>query len=104
MAAHAAAPVLGIFCDAHQQFTRARRLDHRNSAIAGGLRQLHIERHQEVQALAVVAVEHGEQCGIGAAEIGLIDRDLCGVLRITLFEPVTVERALALRVDAFAFP
>jgi hypothetical protein len=58
-----------------------------------------------VQPLAGVRVDGGEYRGIGVdAEEMLIDRDLCGVLRITLFEPVTVERALALRVDAFAFP
>ena len=84
MAAHPAAPVLGIFCDAHQQFTRARCLDHHNGAVTGGLRQLRIERHQEVQALAGVGVENGEQCGIGAVEIGLIDRNLRG---IGLIEP-----------------
>ena len=95
MAAHTAMPVLGIVIGTRQQFAGARRLDDGDGAIAPRLCTLGVERHEEVQTLAGVGVQCGEQRGIGDVEIGLIERDLCGVLRKSFLKSVALDRAPA---------
>ena len=50
-----------------------------HGAVANLLREHRIERHQEVQPLAGVGIQHREERGVGAVEIGLIERDLRGI-------------------------
>ena len=95
---------VGILCDARQQLARARRLDHCDGAVAHGLCQHRIERHQEVQALAGVGVDDGEQRGIGDVEIGLIERDLRGVDLVKPGQSVAFDGAPALGLQGLVFP
>ena len=61
VAAHLAAPVVRIVGEARQQLAGAGRFDDGNGAVRSGLRPFGIERHQEVQALAGVGVDDGEE-------------------------------------------
>lgn len=104
MAAHAAAPIVGIIGDARQQLAGTRGLDHRNGTIRDRLRQPRVERYKKVQALAGVGIEHGEERGIRHIEIGLIGR---GLRRVDLIEPnesVALDGAPALGAKGLVFP
>jgi hypothetical protein len=69
------------------------------------LRLVGIERYGQVNALAAVGVDRGEDCRmIVDAEEVLIERNLCCVLRISLVEAVAVERMPALSVDRLVLP
>ena len=84
-------PVLGIVIGTRQQFTGARCFDDGDGAVAPRLCALGVERHEEVQTLAGIGVQCGEERGIGDVEIGLVERDLCGVLRKSFLESVALE-------------
>src|SRR5262249_30425123 len=104
MAAHVAALVPWIFCNARQLLTRARRFDHCHCAVAGRLCQLRVERDQEMQALAGVGIHDAEQRSISPIEIGLINCDLSGVDRIEPGYAVALDCAPAFSADTFVLP
>ena len=60
MAAHLAAPIIRIFCDTRQQLAGFCCSNYCNSAIAGRLGELNIERHQKMQALTGVGIHNAE--------------------------------------------
>jgi hypothetical protein len=105
MRAHTAAPVFWIVIGARKQFTGTGRRDHRNGAIAPCLRLCGVEWHEDVDALARIGV-HGREdrrplCHV---EIGLIDPDLRGVLRVSLLDPIALNRAPALVAERLVLP
>ena len=104
VAAHPAAPILRIVVSARQQLAGARRLDDGDGTIAPRLCALGVERHEEMQTLAGVGVQRGEERGVGVVEVGLIERDLCGVLRKGFLESVALDRAPVLGVERLVLP
>jgi hypothetical protein len=104
MAAHFAAPIVSVFGDAWEEFAHSRCFNHCNGAIAHGLRQLCIERHEEVETLASVGVNDTEQGGIENVEKGLIQSDLRRIDPIESSQTITLDRTKALGLDAFVFP
>src|SRR5262249_57412584 len=82
-----------------------RRLDHGDRAVGPNLCLLGIERHQEVEACAGVAVHRGEDRWVlGDLEVGLIQRYLRGVLWIGFLKAVALERTPGLIAKALVFP
>ena len=105
MTAQAAAPVIRVVRHTRQQFATLGRLDDQLRALDGGGGELGVERHQDMQAPAVVRAGGGEDRGMTIdAKKELIQRDLGGVLRILLGQAVTLQRSPALLIQPFVFP
>ena len=56
------------------------------------------------RATAGICVRNGEQCGIGDIQVRLVKRDLCEVVGVFLFEPVTLDFTVARGLQTFVFP
>ena len=77
-------PVIRVVIGARQEFVGAGCCDDIGGAVTPFLRALGIERDQEVQYLARIGVDDGEQCRVGDVAVALIERDLREIDRMFL--------------------
>src|SRR5262245_51012340 len=104
VAAHAAAKILTVGIEPRQQLAHARRLDHRNRAIARFLRASGVELDGEVQSLAGIGVDHGDQRWISDMEEVLIKRHLRRIAWEHLGQAITLHRAEVLGIERLVLP
>ena len=104
VAAHFAVPIIRIVIGTRKQFASTRSLDDCDRAVAPHLCALSVVRHEKMQLLTRVGIRHRKERRIRLVEIGLIERDLRGILRIRLLQPVAFQRAPVLGVDALVLP